>query len=159
MFSASFGASKLSLPTTACTMPALSLRNSTLPALYSPTVLADVGRHRAGAGRRHQAARAEHFAQRADELHHVGRGDAGVEVGPAVFDLLGQVFFADYVGAGRLGRFGLVALGEHDHAQLLADAVRQHDRAADDLIGLLVVDAQPDRDVDRLIELRAVVTA
>ena len=95
MLSASFGASKLSLPTTACTLPALSLRNSTLPALYSLTVLADVGRHRAGAGRRHQAARAEHFAQRADELHHVRRGDADVEVGPAALDLLGQVLLAD----------------------------------------------------------------
>ena len=136
MFSASFGASKLSLPTTACTLPALSLRNSTLPALYSPTVLADVGRHRAGTGRRHQAARTEHLTQRADELHHVGRGDAGVELGPAVFDLLGQVLLADFIGAGRLGLFGLVALGEHHDALLLADAVRQHDRAADDLVGL-----------------------
>ena len=51
---------------------------------------------------------------------------------------------------------GLRALGEHDDALLLADAVRQHDRAADDLLGLRVVDAQPDRDLDRLIELRAV---
>ena len=44
---------------------------------------------------------------------------------------------ADVVGAGGLGRFGQVALGEHDHALRLADAVRQHDRAADDLVGLL----------------------
>ena len=62
------------------------------------------------------------------------------------------------VGAGRLGLVGLRALGEHHHALLLADAVRQHDRAADDLVGLRGVDAQPDRDLDRLIELRAVET-
>ncbi len=53
------------------------------------------------------------------------------------------------------GLVGLRALGEHDHSLLLADAVRQHDRAADDLLGLRVVDAQPDRDLDRLVELRA----
>ena len=34
----------------------------------------------------------------------------------------------------------------------------KHDRAADDLVGLRLIDAQPDRDLDRLVELRAVVT-
>ena len=158
MFSASFVASKLSLPTTACTMPALSLRNSTLPALYSATVLPISGVTVPARGDGIRPARTEHFTQRADELHHVRRRDAGVEVGPAAFDLVGQVFFADEIGAGRLGFFGLRTLGEHDDALLLADAVRQHDRAADHLFGLGVVDAQADRDFDRLIELRAVET-
>ena len=65
------------------------------------------------------------------------------------FDLLGQFLAADFIGAGRFGFLGLVAFGEHDHALRLADAVRQHDRAADHLIGLLGVDAQADRDLDR----------
>ena len=56
---------------------------------------------------------------------------------------------ADFVGPGGLGRLGHVPLGEHDHPLRLADAVRQHDRAADDLIGLLGIDAQADGDLDR----------
>ena len=156
MFSASFCASKLILPTTAWTMPPASLRNSTLPALYSRTVLADFGRDGAGTRRRHQPARTEHAPQRTDHAHHVGSGDAGVELGPAVLDLLGQLVAADFIGPGGLGLLGQVSLGEHDHPQRLADAVRQHDRAADQLIGLLGIDAQPHRDVDRLIELRVV---
>ncbi len=55
---------------------------------------------------------------------------------------------------GRPGRFGQVPLGEHHHALRLADPVRQHDRAADDLIRLLGIDAQPHVDFDRLVELR-----
>ena len=55
-----------------------------------------------------------------------------------------------------LASLGQVALGEHDDALRLADAVRQHDRAADELVGLLGIDAQPHRDLDRLVELRVV---
>ena len=123
MFSTSFAASKLSLPTTAWTLPPASLRNSTLPALYSLMTLADVGRHRAGTRRRHQAAGAQDLAQRTDNAHHVRSGNADVEIGPAALDLLGQLRPADFVGPGGLGLVDLVALGEDDHPQRLADAV------------------------------------
>src|SRR5262249_15721117 len=56
--------------------------------------------------------------------------------------------------AGLLGDVDLVALREADHARRLADAVRQRDRAAHDLVRLLDVDAEPDGDVDGLVELR-----
>ena len=36
----------------------------------------------------------------------------------------------------------------------LAGAVRQHDRAADHLVGVLRIDAEADGDVDGLVELR-----
>src|SRR6185437_14091642 len=42
----------------------------------------------AGTGRRHQAARTEHAAQRTNQAHHVGSRDADIELRPAVLDLL-----------------------------------------------------------------------
>ena len=153
MFSFSLGASKLILPTTAWTMPPLSLRNSTLPALYSLTTLATSGVTVPARGEGIRPRGPSTLPERADQAHHVRRGDAHVELGPAVLDLLGQVFLADDVGAGGLGGFGQVALGEHGHALRLADAVRQHDRAADDLVGLLGIDPQAHVDLDRLVEL------
>ena len=46
------------------------------------------------------------------------------------------------------GLLRLVALGEHEHAQRLAGAVREHDRAAHHLVGVLRVDAEADGEVD-----------
>ena len=91
--------------------------------------------------------------KRTDDTHHVRRGDADVELGPTALDLFGQFRPADFVGAGRLGLVDLVALGEDDHAERLADSVGQHDRAADQLVGLLGIDAQAHDDLDRLVEL------
>jgi hypothetical protein len=117
------------------------------------TACGDVGRHRADLRVRHQAARAQDLAQRADDAHRVGRGDDDVEVHLAGLDLGGQVFHADDVGAGGLGFFGLGALREHGDALGLAGAVGHHDGAAHDLVGLLGVDAELHRDVDRFVEL------
>ena len=53
------------------------------------------------------------------------------------------------------GRLGLVADREHDDAGGLAGAVRQVDGAADHLVGLAGVDAEPDGDLDgRVLLLR-----
>ena len=82
-----------------------------------------------------------------------GRGDRGVEVEPATLDAGDQVVGADRVGAGGLGLGGLVAGGEHDHAGGLAGAVRQVDRAADHLVGLARVDAEPHGDLDGGVHL------
>ena len=117
MFSASFAASKLSLPDHGVDVAAGVVAELDLARLVLLDDFAHVGRDRAGPRRRHQAAGAEHLAQRADHAHHVGRGDAHVEIGPAALDLLGQFRPADFVGPGRLGLVDLVALGEHHHPQ------------------------------------------
>ncbi len=97
------------------------------------------GRRDDGAGlrRRHQAARAEHLTEPANLAHHVLRREGDVEVEPVLLlDLLDQVVAAGEVGAGLLRLGDVVALAEDDHADRLADAVRQRDRAADHLVGL-----------------------
>ena len=147
-----FGAANDVLPTGAWTMPVLSTRNSTLPALISFTAL-PVGRHRAGLRVRHQAARAEHLAEPADGAHHVGRRDDGVEVDPAAHDLLDELFAADQVGAGLLRFLLLLGAGDHQHALRLAEAVRQDDGAAHHLVGVLRVDPEPNGQRDGLVEL------
>ena len=56
--------------------------------------------------------------------HHVGCGDAYVEIGPSVLDSLGKFLTADLVRS-SLGRFfDFVAFGEHDHPKTTADTVR-----------------------------------
>ena len=68
-------------------------------------------------------------------------------------DLVGQVVQADDVGASGLGGLSLVALGEHGDADRLAGTGGQHDRAADQLVRLLGVDAQLHGHVNRFVEL------
>ena len=55
-------------------------------------------------------------------------------------------------GIGKQLRVVVFAKGAQADAELLTDAVGQHDRAADDLIGLSRIDAQTHDDVDRLVE-------
>ena len=47
----------------------------------------------------------------------------------------------------------LLALGEDEHAHRLTGAVREDERAADHLVGVLGIDAQANGEVDRLVEL------
>ena len=115
--------------------------------------LGDVGGHRAGLRVGHQAARAEHSGDPADLGHLVRRGDRGVEIQEAPLDLCDQVVAADPVGAGRFRLGGLVAGSEDDDAGGLAGAVRQVDGATHHLVGLAGVNAQPERDLDRAVEL------
>jgi hypothetical protein len=102
---------------------------------------------------RHQAARSENLAQRADDTHGVRRSDHDVERHVAGLDAFSQVFHANDIGAGSTGCLGLVAGGEHGNANALAGAGWQHDGAADDLVRLLGIHAQLNRHVDRFIEL------
>ena len=111
-----------------------------------------IGRHGAGTRRRHQTPRTEDIAEWSDEPHHVRGRDAGVEVDPTSLDLA-QFFLTHDVGSGVFGRRHYVALGEHHDPLRPADSVRQHERTADDLIGLLRIDAQADGDLDGLVEL------
>ena len=80
MFSTSCSSVKLILPTGAATLPALVVAELDLAGLELADRRGDVGRDGARPGRGHQAARAEHAAQRADDAHHVGRGQGDVEV-------------------------------------------------------------------------------
>jgi hypothetical protein len=83
----------------------------------------DVGRHRARLGARHLALRAEDLTQLSDVLHHVGAGDHDVEVHPAALDLVGELGGTDLVGARSACGVGLVALGEDDDLDLLAQSL------------------------------------
>ena len=91
-----------------------------------------------GAGARvgHQAARAEHAAEAADLAHQVALRERDVELGPAALDLLDQVVAADDVGAGLVRVARAFALGEDEHADGLAQAVRQQRGAAQLLVGV-----------------------
>ena len=71
-----------------------------------------------------------------------------------LLDTLGEVLGADHVGAGLLGLARLVALGEDRDRHLLAEPVRQRDRAAQLLVGVAHVQAGADVHLDGLVELR-----
>src|SRR5690606_37932501 len=114
----------------------------------------DIGRYGAHLRVRHQAARTEHFAEAANDAHHVGRRDAAIEVHLAALDLLRQVFRTDQIGTGLLRLLRLVAASEHRHAHRLAGAVRQLHDAANRLVRMTRVEAEIHRDLDRFVELR-----
>src|SRR3712207_5463780 len=103
---------------------------------------------------RHQAARAKNLTETADERHHVGSGDAAVEVARAAVDDLEALLGAHHIGTGSLGLIGLGATGEHGHANRTAGAIRQVAYAADHLVGMAGIDAEVHRDLDGLVELR-----
>ena len=69
--------------------------------------------------------------------------------------LLARSSRADDVGAGLLGLAGLVALREDGDLDVLAQAVRQRDRAAQLLVGVADVEAGADVHLDGLVELGA----
>src|SRR5437867_5692211 len=115
---------------------------------------ADVERHRAELRVRHETARTQHLAESADLPHEVGGRDRRVVLHSASLHPLHQILGANHVGA-RLPRLTLfLALGEHGHPHGLADAVWEHDRATDHLVGVLRVHAQAEREIDGLVELR-----
>jgi hypothetical protein len=89
----------------------------------------------------------------AHDAHRIRARDHDVEVELTRLHAGREVVHADGVGAGLRRGFGVRALREHRDADFLAAAIRQHGRAADDLVGLRGVDAEVDRDVDRLREL------
>ncbi len=124
---------------------------ATLDVLDRP---ADVEGDAARARVRHQATRPQDLAEASDLAHHVGGRQRDIEVEPAFLDPLDQVFRADVVGTG-LGRLaGLLARSEHQDTALLAGPMRQHHRAADHLVGVSGIDAQPEVRLDRAVEFR-----
>src|SRR5690606_2198363 len=101
----------------------------------------DVLRHRADLRVRHQPPRTEHLAELADDAHRVRARDHDVEREVAALDAVREILHTDDVRAGLLRGLGVRALREDGDPDLLAGAVRQHRRAADDLVGFLRIDA------------------
>ena len=66
-----------------------------------------------------------------------------------------EILGADDVGSRRARLVRLRAAREHRDAQRAAGAVRQIDDAANHLVGVLGIDAEIDRQFDRLVELGA----
>ena len=138
-------------------MPALSTRNSTLPAFSSLHRLGHVEGHGAQLRVRHQAARAEDLSDPAHRAHHVGSRDGLVELEPAlVRDLLHQLVAADDVGSG-LARLASPSRPWRTPARAPLRPVPcgSDHRAADVLIRLARIDPEPDRHLDGLVELRS----
>src|SRR5205823_13350010 len=90
----------------------------------------------------------------ADVPHLVRRRDRHVEVRESLLDALREIRRADDVGARVLRFLRLLALGEDGDARLLPRAVRQHQRAAQLLVGMPNVEAEAEVNFDRLVELR-----
>ena len=112
-----------------------------------------IGRHRAGLGVRHQAARAQNLTQTAHQAHHVGRGDKHVKINKAfVLNFRHEVGIAHHHCAGLFGRFGCVALGDGNHAHVFAGAIGQHHGAAHLLVGMAAVYAKAHMQLYRLVE-------
>src|SRR5262249_57110146 len=93
--------------------------------------LADTVRHVSGQDRsrlggRHEAAGAEDLAEPADLAHHVLGSQGDVKIEPAfLLNLLDQLVAAGVIGTRVLGLGDVVSLAEDQHADRLADAVRQ----------------------------------
>src|SRR5215213_4196014 len=123
-------------------------------ALGGPDGSADVHGHGPDLRVWHQAARPEDLTETADERHHVGCGDAAVEVDRAALNGLDQILGPHHVRTGSPGLVGLGAAGEDRHADRAARAVREVTDAADHLVRMARIDAQVHRDLDGLVELR-----
>ena len=154
MFSSIFSGVKEAFPTATCRFPALSTRNSILPAFASRTAFSRSNVTVPVFALGIEPARTEDPAELADLAHHVGGRDDLIEVEPTLLDLRDHVVGAHEVGPGALRLLDLLALREDEDADRLARPVRKDDRAADHLVGVLGIHAETRRDLDRLVELR-----
>ena len=111
-----------------------------------------VFRDRTGFRIGHQAPRSEYFAQFANFHHRFGRGHGDVEIVPARIALGDHVFETDMFGTGGAGGISGLATGKNKHAHQFATAVRQRNRAANHLVGLLRVNPEAERQVNGFVE-------
>src|SRR5262249_54638544 len=68
-------------------------------------------------------------------------------------NLVDHIFAADEIGAGFLRLALLVAAGDHQHFFRLAEPIRHDHGAADHLVGMLRIDAQPHVNFYGFVEL------
>src|SRR5215472_18194640 len=113
----------------------------------------DVGRDRARARVRHQPPRAENPGHATDLAHQVGRCDGDVEVGPATLHAGNEIVAADEISTRGLGLARLVTLGKRNHSLRATCPGRQHRRPAHHLVGMAWIQARPNVQLDRFVEL------
>src|SRR5262249_21023499 len=102
---------------------------------------------------RHQAARAESFAEPADLAHQVLGRQRNVHFEPVLFlNSLDEIVASREISAGFLRLGDIAPLAEDHHAHRFADAEGQWYGAADDLFTLCRVDAERHVNLDGLIE-------
>ena len=152
-FAMSASASNDVLPSGACTMPVLSTRNSTLPALISRTALAMsvVTVPVFGFGIRPRGPSTLPSRPTPRIMSGVATTASKSIQPPRIFSTISSP--PRDVSAGLLRFLLLLGAGDHQHPLALAQPVRQHDRAAHHLVGVLGIDAQPDGHFNRLVEL------
>ena len=68
--------------------------------------------------------------------------------------MLSKIFETDDIGAGCLCLINVIALGEHRDTHILASAVWQYCRSANDLVRLARIDTEIHRYIDALGKLR-----
>ena len=155
MFSSNLTLSKLSLPTTAWTIPDESFRNSTLPALYSFTTFATSAVTVPALGDGIRPRGAQDFSKRADDSHHVGSCDTRVEVSPTAFDFLGQLFLADFISSSFFRSRNHVSFGKDYHPlsfdQFHSAGQRNRERSGRPALDLFPAESQSR---PRLVKLR-----
>jgi hypothetical protein len=105
-----------------------------------------------GFGVGHQPARPQQPTDLADRSHHVRRGHGFVKTEPAALESARSDRRCPRNRRRPPGFGFLFALGKHQHLDLLAQAMWQHDRTAHHLIGMPGIDPQPDGDVNGFIE-------
>src|SRR5690606_3779865 len=128
------------------------LHRAALGSLYR---LSDIRCHSANLRVRHQATRAEHLTETANQRHHVRRCNATIKLDLVGLHDLGEIFRSNNIRTGRLCSVGLVALREHCHANRTTGAVRQRDDATHHLVRMARVHAESNRHFDRLVKLCA----
>src|ERR1700758_2011083 len=130
-------------------MPALSTRNSTLPAFTSLMALATskvtVPVFGLGIKPRGPSTLPSFPAERIM---------SGVAIGPSFHDFLHDILAADEFGAGFLRFADFFAARDHQHAHGFSETVRQSYGSAHHLVGVFGIHAQIDGQFDRFVELR-----
>ena len=91
----------------------------------------------ASLGVRHETTRAKHAAEASHTSHGIRGRNGDIKIQHAAFDLLqGLIVIGHQVGAGRTGCSRAFTLGEHQYADGLAQAVREHDHITHLLVRL-----------------------
>lgn len=114
---------------------------------------ANFGSDCARPGRRHEPAGTEYASERSDQAHHIRCRNTNVEVEPSILNTLGQILLTDRISPGHASLLSHVALGEHDYSLRTSDPMRKNDRATNDLVRLLGIDAEMEMNLHGLIKL------
>ena len=109
--------------------------------------------NRTGFGAGHHSPRAQHTAQPANHPHHIRCGQYDVKIKPAILDPLGQIFAADIVGTGLLGRADAIGAGKDHNTHHATGAVGKRHHAPHLLVGVTGVNTGAQMHLHRLIEL------